>query len=136
MERSAGVLEMTLHTNGAALKWGAMSGSVHEQLGEAFFAVARDADTRVVILTGAGDAFCAEMNLAELPPTDSHEWSRLMREGRDLVMQFRDIEVPVIAAFNGPAYIHAQLAVLADIVLAAETAEFADLAHFVHGVVP
>jgi len=136
MERSAGVLEMTLHTDGAALKWGAMSGSVHDQLGEAFFAVSHDADTRVVILTGTGDAFCTEMNVAELPPTDTHEWSRLMREGRDLVMQFLDIEVPVIAAVNGPAHIHAQLPVLADIVLAADTAEFADLAHFVHGVVP
>jgi enoyl-CoA hydratase/carnithine racemase len=136
MTRSGGVLELKLHSDGAPLQWGAMSGSVHEQLGEAFFAVAHDADTRVVILTGAGDAFCTDMNLDELPTTDSREWSRLMREGRSLVMQLLDIEVPVIAAVNGPAHVHAQLPVLADIVLAAETAEFADLAHFVHGVVP
>jgi enoyl-CoA hydratase/carnithine racemase len=136
MERRGGVLEMRLHSDGGTLQWGAMSGSVHDQLGEAFFAVAHDADTQVVILTGAGNAFCTDMNLTEMPPSDGHEWSRLMREGRDLVMQFLDIEVPVIAAVNGPAHIHAQLPVLADIVLAAETAEFADLAHFVHGVVP
>jgi len=42
----------------------------------------------------------------------------------------------VIAAVNGPALIHAELAVLSDIVLAAEHAEFADLAHGPTGVVP
>ena len=51
-------------------------------------------------------------------------------------MNLVDIEVPVIGAVNGPAYIHAQLPVLSDIVLASTNAEFADLAHFVHGVVP
>jgi enoyl-CoA hydratase/carnithine racemase len=42
----------------------------------------------------------------------------------------------VIAAVKGPATIHAELAVLSDIVLAAEHAEFADLAHGPTGVVP
>jgi len=46
------------------------------------------------------------------------------------------IPVPIIAAVNGPALIHAELAVLSDIVLAAEHAEFADLAHGPTGVVP
>ena len=42
----------------------------------------------------------------------------------------------MISAINGPVHIHAQLPVLADIVLAAESAEFADGAHFSYGVVP
>jgi enoyl-CoA hydratase/carnithine racemase len=46
------------------------------------------------------------------------------------------IEVPVIAAVNGPAFIHAELPVLADIVLASEKAVFADKPHFINGVVP
>ena len=44
--------------------------------------------------------------------------------------------VPVIGAVNGPATIHAELAVLSDIVLAADHAVFADLAHVLNGVVP
>ena len=42
----------------------------------------------------------------------------------------------MIAAVNGPALIHAELAVLCDIVLAAETAEFQDAPHFPMGLVP
>jgi enoyl-CoA hydratase/carnithine racemase len=137
LERRDGILQMTLHTDGGPLKWAARAGSVHDQLGEAFYWIARDPETRVVIFTGTGDAFCTAMNPAEPNPEASGDtWYRITREGKDLVMNMLDIEVPVIAAVNGPAHIHAQLPVLADVVLAAEHAEFADLAHFVHGVVP
>jgi enoyl-CoA hydratase/carnithine racemase len=43
--------------------------------------------------------------------------------------------VPVIAAVNGKATVHAELAVLGDIVLAADTAVFADAPHFRFGTV-
>lgn len=136
-ERRGGSLLMRLHTDEGPLKWGANEGSIHGQLGHAFYDVAHDATVRAVILTGTGASFCAEMNLNELPASVGvADWSRLMREGRDLLMNLLDIEVPVIGAVNGPAYIHSQLPVLSDIVLASSTAEFADLAHFVHGVVP
>jgi enoyl-CoA hydratase/carnithine racemase len=136
-ERRGGCLMLRLHTDGGALKWGATAGSIHGQLGEAFRQIARDESVRVLILTGTGESFCSEMNLAELPTSAGvNDWIRLAREGYDLMMKFLDIEVPVIAAVNGPAYIHSQLPLLADIVLASATAEFADLAHFVHGVVP
>jgi enoyl-CoA hydratase/carnithine racemase len=42
----------------------------------------------------------------------------------------------MIAAVNGPALIHAELAVLCDIVLASENADFQDAPHFPNGVVP
>jgi len=76
------------------------------------------------------------MDLEAMPPMNGLEWSRIMQEGRDLIMNFLEIHVPVIAAVNGPAFIHAELPVLADVVLAAQQAEFADLAHFPVGVVP
>lgn len=127
---------MRLHSGSAALKWGAMPGSIHEQLGDAFHDIGRDEENRVVILTGTGEAFCAEMNLAELPGADDvGYWHRIMREGRSLLMNLLDIPVPVIAAVNGPATIHAELALLSDIVLASDTAVFAD-DHFAYGTVP
>ena len=135
-ERRGGVLAMRLHTKHGSLKWGALSTSVHAQLGRAFYEVAHDPQVRVVIFTGTGASFCSEMDLSELPAMNGMEWSRLAEEGRELMMNFLDIGIPVIAAVNGPAYIHAQLPVLADIVLAAEEAEFADMAHFTAGVVP
>jgi len=50
---------------------------------------------------------------------------------------FLDIRVPIIAAVNGPARVHSELPVLCDIVLASDTTEFQDIAHFgSFGVVP
>src|ERR1700752_1174112 len=51
-------------------------------------------------------------------------------------MNLLDIEVPVIAAVNGPALIHAEIAVLSDIVIASDNAEFQDAPHFPNGLVP
>src|ERR1700688_3441858 len=59
MERRDGILQMTLHTNDAELKW-AMG--PHEELSYAFNDVARDHENRCVIITGTGDAFCAEVD--------------------------------------------------------------------------
>lgn len=42
----------------------------------------------------------------------------------------------VIGAVNGPAHIHAELAVLSNVVVASETASFQDAPHFANGVVP
>ena len=63
MERQGGILHITFHTEGAALKW---SGPSHEQLGYAFADIARDQENRVVIMTGTGDVFCAEMDMSRL----------------------------------------------------------------------
>jgi enoyl-CoA hydratase/carnithine racemase len=63
-------------------------------------------------------------------------WERVHAEGLALLEHLLAIPVPVIAAVNGPALIHAEIAVLSDIVLAAEHAEFADLAHIPAGTVP
>src|SRR5215469_8437788 len=57
MERREGVLQMTLHSDGAPLRWGMPP---HEELSYAFYDVARDHGNRCVIITGTGDAFCAE----------------------------------------------------------------------------
>ncbi|MBC8729680.1 enoyl-CoA hydratase/isomerase family protein [Paraburkholderia sp. UCT2] len=136
-ERREGILQVRLHTDGGPLKWGALDRSIHSQLGEAFYQIARDLDNRVVILTGTGDSFCDAMNDAELPAEPLVQvWPRLQREGQDLLMQLLDIPVPVIGAINGPALIHAELLVLSDIVLASSRAEISEQAHFVHGVVP
>jgi enoyl-CoA hydratase/carnithine racemase len=48
-------------------------------------------------------------------------------------MNLLNIEVPMIAAVNGPAYRHMELALLCDIVLASDTAVFVDSGHFEHG---
>jgi len=83
LERAGGVLTMTLHTTGGPLLWGARAGSVHDQIGRALREIARDRENRVMIFTGCGDAFCAGMDLQDLPgPEEPDAWLRLMREGK------------------------------------------------------
>lgn len=137
LERREGIVQLSVHSDGESLTWGAVEGSIHTQLADCFREIARDPDVRVLIITGTGDAFCAAMNMAEIPSEPmSQGWHRLQREGKDLLMNLLDIEVPVIGAINGPAYIHAEIPVLSDIVLASDRTELADLAHYVCGVVP
>ena len=133
-----GVLTMTLHTRGGPALWGTSLTSLHCELGQACADLARDTDNRVVILTGTGDRFCAEMDREERfhEPSLAAMWPRIYQEGIDLLENLLAIPVPVIGAVNGPALIHAEIAVLSDIVLAASHAEFADLAHVPGGAVP
>jgi enoyl-CoA hydratase/carnithine racemase len=60
MERRDDIIQMTLHSEGGPLKWG---GPPHEELSYAFYDVAGDHRNRCVIITGTGDAFCAEVDL-------------------------------------------------------------------------
>jgi enoyl-CoA hydratase/carnithine racemase len=138
LERQEGVLELTIHRNGGPAQWEGSLGGIHDELGEAFYLVGRDRETKVVIITGAGDAFCAQMDYSGFgpEPSQSNFWHRIYKEGKDLLMNLLDIEVPVIGAVNGDAFIHAELVVLSDIVIAAEGARFADKAHAPNGVVP
>jgi enoyl-CoA hydratase/carnithine racemase len=133
MERQDGILQITLHTEGAVLKW---SGPSHEQLGYAFADIARDHENKVVIMTGTGDAFCAEIDMQGFGRFTPEIWDHVYKDGKHLLMNLLDIEVPVIAAVNGPALIHAEIAVLSDIVIASDNAEFQDAPHFPNGLVP
>lgn len=137
LERRDGILQVTLHTRGESLKWGALETSVHNQAGDAFYQIGRDPENKVVIITGAGDEFCTGMDMDEMPAAPGPDyWDGVMREGKDLIMNLLEIESPVIGVVNGPATIHAELVLLSDIVLASEHAVIADNAHFINGVVP
>jgi enoyl-CoA hydratase/carnithine racemase len=137
-DRRNGILEVRMHTKGGPLKWGALETSAHAQFGEAFYDIGHDPENRIVILTGTGDEFMTEFARDEIGQggPDPAFWDRMYTEGKDLLMNLLDIPVPVIGAVNGPAHIHAELLVMSDIVIAADTASFADLAHFTNGAVP
>jgi enoyl-CoA hydratase/carnithine racemase len=51
-------------------------------------------------------------------------------------MNHLDVQAPMIAAVNGPATVHAEMALLCDVVLAAPEATFQDSPHFPIGVLP
>jgi enoyl-CoA hydratase/carnithine racemase len=138
VERTDGVLELTIHSENGSAKWSAYPGGLHDELGQAFYDVGRDIENRVVILTGAGDIFLTEFDWSVPDPEMGTFlfWDRIIKEGKDLLMNLLDIEVPVIAAVNGPVFIHSEIPTMSDIVLAVEHAAFADKAHSPLGVVP
>ncbi|MEW5984547.1 MAG: enoyl-CoA hydratase/isomerase family protein [Acidobacteriota bacterium] len=137
MRREDGILEVTLHTEGASLRWGP---AAHADLVQAFLEISRDCENLVVILTGTGEEFSGpaiEPDAARAVAKLSAEaWVKLGWESKHLIMNMLDIEVPVICALNGPALRHAELPLLCDIVIASEDAAFQDSAHFAGGLIP
>jgi enoyl-CoA hydratase/carnithine racemase len=111
---------------------------VHRELPYACADISADPDNKVVILTGTGDTFCAEVDFASFSGElgTPRGWDKIYWEGKRLLMTLLDVEVPMIAAVNGPAHVHAEIAVLCDIVIAADTASFQDAPHFPNGIVP
>jgi enoyl-CoA hydratase/carnithine racemase len=126
-----GVLEVMLHTNGGTL---AFNGHVHEQFVDLFHAIGSDRDNRVVILTGAGDAFMETISPEGFDFFTPQGYDKIYREGRKVLMNILDIEVPMIAAVNGPVLLHSEYILLADIVLATPSTVFQDKPHFEIGV--
>ena len=131
-ERRDGILQVTFHSHGGSLKWG---GPAHREFGYAFADIGSDPENRVVILTGTGDDYCAEFE-GTRPRRTPKTWDTTYWEGKRLLTNLLEIEVPIIGAVNGPALIHAEIPVMADIVLASENATFQDAPHFPRGTVP
>ena len=79
---------------------------------------------RVLVLTGAGRAFCAGQDLADAAAIDDLEGT-LNREYVPMLRAIFDCPVPVIAAVNGAAAgAGANLALACDVVIASESASF------------
>jgi enoyl-CoA hydratase/carnithine racemase len=134
MERREGILQITFHTNGGSLQWGSLP---HGEFAQAFGDIASDPENKVVIMTGTGDAFSGPRATPEARlRRTAGEWDRTYWEGKHLLMNLLDIEVPMISAINGPALRHSELPLLCDIVLAAEEATFQDSAHFANDLTP
>lgn len=133
LERTGGILLVTLHTDHRDIIWSAES---HDEVGECFGAIAGDPANEVVILTGAGDSFISRFDGGSFGEITSEAWNEIAARAHSLLFNLLSIRVPVIGAVNGPATIHAELALLSDIVIASEQATFRDAPHFVSGRVP
>jgi enoyl-CoA hydratase/carnithine racemase len=129
--RRSGVTELRLHTNDGPLVWSAQA---HRDVTEAFHWLQFDSETKVVVIRGTGENWCSEIDVATFVGIP---WDEIWWEARRMLIGLMDLDVPVISAVSGDASVHAELAVLADIVLATPDASFADKAHFAtRGTVP
>jgi enoyl-CoA hydratase/carnithine racemase len=133
MERTDGILRIRLHSEDGPLVWGALP---HEELGYAFTEAGADRQNRVVVLSGTGENWCTRLDDSWVGPMNAEKWDKVHSNGRRLLESMLAIEVPVVAVVNGPAKVHAEIALLADIVVASDDAYFEDAPHFRYGTVP
>ncbi|HEV2829272.1 MAG TPA: enoyl-CoA hydratase/isomerase family protein [Pyrinomonadaceae bacterium] len=104
---------------------------------DTFKRIDKESGLRVVILTGAGEAFCAGTDIAELAATTDHDRAREISErGQALCNQIENCSVPVLAAVNGiAAGGGCELALACHLRIAATKAQFS-LPETKLGVVP
>lgn len=88
-------------------KLNAFTGTMREDLLAALHAAERDATTRVIVLTGAGRAFCAGGDVDYMSGLqksgDEVSFRKLLDAGRNIVLQIASMTKPVIASVNGVA---------------------------------
>ena len=97
------------------------------ELQNAFKQAAKDSQTHVIILTGAGRVFGAGQDIEEIKTAGENISLRehLLKTYNPLILQIRQIEKPVIASINGPcAGASLGIALACDMRLAADTAKF------------
>ena len=129
-----GVLVVELHTCGRPLIFTARD---HTDFVEAFYRIAQDRATQIVILTGTGGEFIPGIDFSSFGNVaDPSVWSQVHDEGVQILENLANIRVPVIAAVEGRAHVHSEYALLANVIVASEGATFQDVPHFAGGIVP
>lgn len=125
-ERIGDVLKVTIAHPTSKLN--AVDEALHEDLAALFRALRRETRARCILLTGEGRAFSAGGDFAWFPKLQEPEtMETVRRDGKQMIWDLLDVEVPIVAAVNGPAVgLGASIALLCDVIFAADTASFAD----------
>jgi enoyl-CoA hydratase/carnithine racemase len=111
-------------------KRNALSRKMLVDISQALSDLHQERRVRAVVLTGAGSAFCAGMDLEEMHATAKLErpyeqWYEDATAYQDLLLEMLRFPKPIIAAVNGPAVAGgAGLVLGCDIVLAGQSAKF------------
>lgn len=128
ISENKGILTITLNR---PEKLNSFVGHMRRDLAEALEHAGSDRNIRVVIITGAGRAFCAGGDVAYMAELmqrrDSEEFSRILGAGRRVILAIRQMTKPVIASVNGPASgAGCNLALACDLRIASNTATFSE----------
>src|ERR1700682_4035617 len=100
-ERDRGVLRLTLNRPQAR---NALSAALMSALLDALDRAAKEPQTRVVVIAGAGPAFCAGHDLRELRTDQRREtYERLFAQCSELMLAIVRLPKPVIAEVHGVA---------------------------------
>ena len=125
-ERRGRVLRAILDSAGAM---NPVDHALHGELARVFPALDRDPESDVIVLTGAGKAFCAGGDMAWFRSMidDPDKFRAIAPDAKRIVSGLLEMEKPVVCRLNGAAAgLGASLALLSDIIVADETARIGD----------
>jgi enoyl-CoA hydratase len=125
-ERDGDLLIVTIDHPNSTMN--AVDEQLHHDLWELFRLLAAERDARAIVLTGSGRAFSAGGDMSWFPQLRSPDrLDALRREGKQLIWNLLDVEVPIVCALNGPAVgLGASVALLCDVIVMAATASIID----------
>jgi len=125
-ERLGDVLRITIDHPESDLN--AVDGVLHAELARVFRELKREDSARAVVLTGRGRTFSAGGSFDWFPSLqDPAALEHLRRDAKQMIWDLLDVEIPIVAAVNGPAVgLGASLALLCDVIYMADTASIAD----------
>lgn len=126
LERRGRLLVLTLNRPEAM---NAVNLAMHDELPEALAFSGSDAGSDVILLTGAGRAFSAGGDLDHMMhnAANPHLFDHEAAQAKRIVFTMLDIEKPVVCRMNGHAVgLGATLALLCDVIFAADTAKIGD----------
>lgn len=104
-------------------KLNALSGEMYHELADTFRRLNEDDAVRVVLLTGAGRAFCAGGDVGSMGGYDVVSGRKRSKGHQQMILALHHLEKPVIAAVRGPAAgIGASMALACDLIVASDTA--------------
>lgn len=128
------VVRLTLNRPRA---FNALNDAVINAFNEALDRIEADKAVRAVIITGNGPAFCAGADLKAAVGTEAVPGKPdFLKRAGEMMQRLSELPKPVIASLNGVTMAGGlELAMCADILLAAETAQIGD-AHANYGVFP
>jgi len=126
LERLGRVLRVTIANPRNDLN--TVDGELHSELARLFRELRREDEARAVVLTGSGRTFSAGGDFGWFGQiNDAAAIEHVRRDGKQIIWDLLDLEVPIVAAVNGPAIgLGASIALLCDVVFMAETATLAD----------
>ncbi len=107
----------------------AANGQLHTELSTLFTDLQADTGSDVIVLTGAGRAFCAGGDIAWMQSSIDRpeEFEVIAREAKSIIFSQADLEKPLICRLNGHAAgLGASLALLCDIIVAHDKVKIGD----------
>jgi len=140
MRREDGIIEVRMHTDHDSAKWGL---ELHRAFIPAFADIGHDPENECVIFSGTGETFLASMDPDgwvrygfDKPYTFDRGYDYWYADQVHEPFALLNLEIPVVAAINGPFFIHQELALLNDIVICSQSTTMTDGHYTGMGIVP